>query len=212
MFKKFFALVLFSSAVCAQAPAQSTIVLSDFGTATDGQFQSGAVQYGVTGAMVFSTGSSYVYIESITAQLDLVSPFSQTLRTALYLAPNGVPTGAPVYTEWSAPVINGDKYTFSSPSVGVQPNTEYAFAIWGPGTVTWDQKDIPNGFTSIDGWAMHGFTQGNNNGTWWPANDNSRFFASGEIIAVVPEPSSWLLMGSGIAVIIGLRRHKQCRI
>jgi hypothetical protein len=206
MNKKLLFIVVSVAMLSLVARAQLVDVLDNTSDEIDGQFQSGLVQYTLTGAMVFTTGYNGLGVQSITAMLDYVSPSDQTLDTALYLAPEGVPSGSPVYTSWSAPSISGKLYTFSPNSaLDLSPNTEYAFTITGPGTVTWDATYLSNGTTSADGWSMNYFDQGNYAQTVWnPADVN--YMAQGYITAV-PEPSTWAMLGSGVVTLLGLRRR-----
>jgi hypothetical protein len=191
-----------SIASAISIPASLTTLDKPF----NGNFQSGAVIFNLTGAMPFITGSSASTLESISVSIQF-APADQSYAVGLYQLSGTVPSGSPVYTDFTLGGSSGGIYSFVADTDFVlQANTGYAFAIKGASQAFWTQTDISSGFTTNDGWTMLGFSQAGGDGFGgngsWSANDN-RFYAAGAIFtsaAAVPEPSSFAAL-AGLAVL-----------
>lgn len=215
--RRFVALVsaLLGVSSVASATPGPTPTLTTLNETFDGNFQSGAVIFNLTGAMPFITGSSWRDLVSVSAHITFV-PGDQSVQFGLYQLSGTVPSGAPVFTDFTMSAGSGGVYNFvAGSSFALQPNTGYAFAIKGASQAFWTQTNITDGFTTTDGWTMLGFSQAGGDGFGgngiWAANDN-RFYAAGAVFTTassIPEPSSFAAL-AGIAVLgcASIRRRR----
>ncbi|MGH0037831.1 MAG: PEP-CTERM sorting domain-containing protein [Myxococcota bacterium] len=167
---------------------------------------SSQIDFGAIGGADVRGQTFTVGVEGTIAQVRIeLTGENSTLSMGIYATSGGVPTGAPLAVALNPSDLGSvlKEFDFSSAGLSVTPGEELAFAVSDPTNL----GSYRNAFGTYSAGTIVASTDGGS--TWSTVSNRDSNFSV--LVEPIPEPSTGLLMGLGLAGLAFARRGREPR-